>query len=185
MVAGVAAHEDERIGRCTRKPAHVSDGVAWAVEEVEGAVPEVVEGVEAAEHQSEVRLRDFADGAPREVGVEEGGVFVRGVAREVFLLETGADNEVGSTGEGGHVTDMVLRGVLVDVMGWGEGAVGTQWWWEKMTASMSLLDTPTAPSSRISDTFFSTFTSKRGFSPVMRAATWNTLSMYKSESEDT
>jgi hypothetical protein len=56
------------------------------------------------------------------------------------------------------------------------GGDGTQWWWEKITASISLLDTPTAPSSRISATFFSTLTSKSGFSPVILAATWNSSS---------
>lgn len=58
MMTGIRTHQDERIpiplscfvsaGRA-REAAHVADGVAGGVEEVEAAVGEVVVGGEAAE----------------------------------------------------------------------------------------------------------------------------------------
>jgi len=48
MVADVAAHQDERIGRGACKACQVANGVARCVEEVEGAIGEEVICAEAA-----------------------------------------------------------------------------------------------------------------------------------------
>lgn len=50
MVAEVAAHENKGVGvgAGASQPAEVAEGVAWGVEEEEGAVAEEVEGAEGA-----------------------------------------------------------------------------------------------------------------------------------------
>lgn len=82
--------------------------MAWAVEEIEAAVTEVVEGWEATDHEGEGGLGDLADGTVFEVGVQHRGVLVGGIAWEVLLFEAGSDDEVGGRGESRHVADVVL-----------------------------------------------------------------------------
>lgn len=67
VMTGVAAHEEEGVCGCARQPAHVPDGVSWAVQEVEAPVAEVVERWEAAEREGEIRFGDLADGTALEV----------------------------------------------------------------------------------------------------------------------
>ena len=51
VMAGVAAHEDERGRRNTGEGGHVSSGVARRIEEVKAAVPKIVRGFEVADLQ--------------------------------------------------------------------------------------------------------------------------------------
>lgn len=54
VMCDIAAHEDEfwRVGACTCKAAHVPDGVAGCVEEIEAAVSVEIEGFVLPEFQS-------------------------------------------------------------------------------------------------------------------------------------
>ena len=109
MVAGVAAEEHVRgwIERGADERADMIDGVAGGVEEVEGAVAEVVVGGEAADARGGGGEGEFDEGAGGVVGGEDGGGGVFRVGGGEVFFEAGADDEGGGGGEGGGVADVV------------------------------------------------------------------------------
>ena len=114
MVTGIRAHENKRgrTGGRARESAEVSNRVARCVEEIKGAIPEEIHGVEAAdlEHflgRSSPVEADFAHGAVVDIAVEDLGVRVRGPAGPGGGAHAGAEDQVRAGGEGGHVADVV------------------------------------------------------------------------------
>ncbi len=107
MMTRIATHEDKgrRVG--TSKAAHMPYRMPGAMEDIEAAVTKVIERWEAADQKRKILLRDLTYSTPCEVRVQHGGLLVRGVAGEVLLLETGADDQVGRGGERRHVPDVV------------------------------------------------------------------------------
>ena len=110
-MADVAAHEDEGrwVGADAGETADVPEAVAGCVEEVEGAVGEVVVGAERA-NEGRRRKGELVVCAIGEVGGGEGGADVGGIAGKDGWGgrgEAGAGGEGGGWGKEGEVANVV------------------------------------------------------------------------------
>lgn len=125
VVCGVAAHEDEARGRGgdARQPAQVADGVAGRVQQVEGAVAEVVVRGECAGARCVAGEVDFMQRAPGPVALGQGAVWVGRVGRGFCGGEAGADDE-GRRGWEGRGVAGVVEVVVAPDDGFNVGRLG-------------------------------------------------------------